>query len=199
MRVSCSSHDIATRSREADGSLPPSNAQAFLDSPGTAKTISEYRRGETIFTRGDACQDVLYIQTGGVTAVGAVEKRSRSRGGDARLGRLFRRRVSGGSAIPDERRDGHHAKRDRAGRETPDGSPAAHPSRMSDRFIAHMLSRKTQIEEDLFDQLFNSNEKRLAGTLLRLARYDIRGARPARCRRPLSMRSPRWRARPRRS
>jgi CRP-like cAMP-binding protein len=34
-----------------------------------------------------------------------------------------------------------------------------------------MLSRNTRIEEDLIDQLFNSSEKRLARTLLLLARY----------------------------
>jgi CRP-like cAMP-binding protein len=43
--------------------------------------------------------------------------------------------------------------------------------RMSDRFIAHMLARNIRIEEDLVDQLFNSSEKRLARTLLLLARY----------------------------
>jgi CRP-like cAMP-binding protein len=42
---------------------------------------------------------------------------------------------------------------------------------MSVRFITHMLARNTRIEEDLIDQLFNSNEKRLARTLLLLARY----------------------------
>jgi CRP/FNR family transcriptional regulator, cyclic AMP receptor protein len=42
---------------------------------------------------------------------------------------------------------------------------------MSDRFIAHMLTRNIRIEEDLVDQLFNSSEKRLARTLLLLARY----------------------------
>ncbi len=42
---------------------------------------------------------------------------------------------------------------------------------MSDRFIAHMLARNIRIEEDLIDQLFNSSEKRLARTLLLLARY----------------------------
>jgi CRP-like cAMP-binding protein len=42
---------------------------------------------------------------------------------------------------------------------------------MSDRFIAHMLARNIRIEEDLVDQLFNSSEKRLARTLLLLARY----------------------------
>jgi CRP-like cAMP-binding protein len=34
-----------------------------------------------------------------------------------------------------------------------------------------MLSRNIRIEEDLIDQLFNSSEKRLARTLLLLARY----------------------------
>ncbi len=41
----------------------------------------------------------------------------------------------------------------------------------SDRFITHMLARNIRIEEDLIDQLFNSSEKRLARTLLLLARY----------------------------
>ncbi len=41
----------------------------------------------------------------------------------------------------------------------------------SDRFIAHVLSRNIRVEEDLIDQLFNSTEKRLARTLLLLARY----------------------------
>jgi CRP-like cAMP-binding protein len=42
---------------------------------------------------------------------------------------------------------------------------------MSDRFISHMLARNIRIEQDLVDQLFNSSEKRLARTLLLLARY----------------------------
>jgi CRP-like cAMP-binding protein len=42
---------------------------------------------------------------------------------------------------------------------------------LSDRFIAHVLARNIRIEEDLVDQLFNSSEKRLARTLLLLARY----------------------------
>jgi CRP/FNR family cyclic AMP-dependent transcriptional regulator len=42
---------------------------------------------------------------------------------------------------------------------------------LSDRFLSHMLVRNIRIEEDLIDQLFNSSEKRLARTLLLLARY----------------------------
>jgi CRP/FNR family transcriptional regulator, cyclic AMP receptor protein len=41
----------------------------------------------------------------------------------------------------------------------------------ADRFLTHMLTRNIRIEEDLVDQLFNSTEKRLARTLLMLARY----------------------------
>ncbi len=39
-----------------------------------------------------------------------------------------------------------------------------------------MLTRNIRIEEDLIDQLFNSSEKRLARTLLLLARYGESGA-----------------------
>jgi len=42
---------------------------------------------------------------------------------------------------------------------------------LSDRFIGYMLAHNIRVEEDLVDQLFNSSEKRLARTLLLLARY----------------------------
>jgi CRP/FNR family transcriptional regulator, cyclic AMP receptor protein len=45
-----------------------------------------------------------------------------------------------------------------------------HPE-CSDSFISHMLVRNIRIEEDLVDHIFNSSEKRLARTLLLLARY----------------------------
>src|SRR5215213_1783259 len=56
---------------------------------------------------------------------------------------------------------------------------------LSDRFIAHMLARNIRIEEDLIDQLFNSSEKRLARTLLLLARYG-KHDRPVRAVPPIS-------------
>ena len=46
----------------------------------------------------------------------------------------------------------------------------------SDRFIAYMLTRNIRVEADLVDQLFNSSEKRLARTLLLLARYGKQGS-----------------------
>jgi CRP/FNR family cyclic AMP-dependent transcriptional regulator len=45
-----------------------------------------------------------------------------------------------------------------------------HPA-FADHFLTHMLTRNIRIEEDLIDHLFNSSEKRLARTLLLLARY----------------------------
>jgi CRP-like cAMP-binding protein len=42
---------------------------------------------------------------------------------------------------------------------------------LSDRFISYLVKRYIRTEEDLIDQLFNSSEKRLARTLLLLARY----------------------------
>ena len=42
---------------------------------------------------------------------------------------------------------------------------------LSELFMSYLLSRNVRIEEDLVDQLFNSSEKRLARTLLLLARY----------------------------
>jgi CRP-like cAMP-binding protein len=45
----------------------------------------------------------------------------------------------------------------------------------SDLFVVYLVTRNCQIQEDLVDQLFNSAEKRLARTLLLLARFGKEG------------------------
>src|SRR5688572_24337974 len=40
--------------------------QAFFESAGIAKKVLPYRRGEPIFTQGEACEHVWYIQSGGI-------------------------------------------------------------------------------------------------------------------------------------
>src|SRR5471030_3021865 len=50
--------------------------------------------------------------------------------------------------------------------------------KFSKRFITHLLSRNSRIEEDVIDQLFNSSEKRLARLLLLLANYGKEGNPP---------------------
>ena len=44
----------------------PFAAQAFLQSAGVSKTIVQYARGKQIFAQGDACDHVMYIQSGAV-------------------------------------------------------------------------------------------------------------------------------------
>lgn len=158
-------------SRGRARAVPAFNAQAFLSSSGIAKTVVEYGRGETIFTQGDACEEVLYIRTGGV----GLSVRSKT-GREAVVAML-----GPGDFFGEECLAGQPARMGSATAITPSVILLVGRAKMarllrkqhamSDRFIAHMLSRNIRIEEDLLDQLFSSSEKRLARTLLVLARY----------------------------
>jgi CRP/FNR family cyclic AMP-dependent transcriptional regulator len=161
------------------------DAQAFLESAGVAKKIVEYRRGDVIFTQGDPCEHVLYIQTGGVKL--SVLSKSGRQAVVAMLGPgeffgeggLAGQPVRMGSAAATTASTVLLVEKDQMVR-------LLHEQHaMSDRFIAHMLARNIQIEEDLIDQLFNSSEKRLARTLLLLARYG-KHDRPVRSVPPIS-------------
>jgi CRP-like cAMP-binding protein len=147
------------------------NAQTFLDSAGIARRIVEYRRSETIFTQGDSCDSVLYIQKGGVK-LSVLSKTGREAvvamlgpGDFFGEGCLAGQPVRMGSATAITGSTVLQVDKDQMVR-------LLHKQHaLSDRFIAHMLARNIRIEEDLVDQLFNSSEKRLARTLLLLARY----------------------------
>ena len=147
------------------------NAQAFLESAGIAKTSEDYGRGEAIFTQGDACEHVLYIQSGGVK-LSVLSKAGREAvvamlgpGDFFGEGCLAGQPVRMGSATAITGSTSLQVDKDQMVR-------LLHKQHaLSDRFIAHMLARNIRIEEDLVDQLFNSSEKRLARTLLLLARY----------------------------
>jgi CRP/FNR family cyclic AMP-dependent transcriptional regulator len=164
--------DRRKASRGAARAVPAFDAQAFLDSAGISKTIVEYRRGETIFTQGDVCEDVLYIQTGGVK-LSVVSKTGR----EAVVAMLGPGDFFGEACLT-----GQPVRMGSATAITPSvimfvgkekmARLLHRHNAMSDRFIAHMLSRNIRIEEDLIDQLFNSSEKRLARALLLLARYE---------------------------
>jgi CRP/FNR family transcriptional regulator, cyclic AMP receptor protein len=147
------------------------NAQAFLDSAGLSKKIVEYGRDESIFTQGDGCQSVMYIQSGGVK-LSVVSKSGREAivamlgpgdffGEGCLAGQIVR--IGSATAITPTRVLVIEKKQ---------MIEVLHKQHaLSDRFIAHMLSRNVRIEQDLIDQLFNSSEKRLARALLLLARY----------------------------
>jgi len=154
-----------------DVTAPDFNAQAFLDSAGLAKTIVQYGRDEVIFTQGDACEHVLYVQSGGVK-LSVLSKT----GKEAVVAILGPGDFFGEGCLA-----GQPVRMGSATAMTPSAILRVEKAQMvrllhrqhemSDRFIAHMLTRNIRIEEDLIDQLFNSSEKRLARTLLLLARY----------------------------
>jgi CRP/FNR family transcriptional regulator, cyclic AMP receptor protein len=152
-------------------STPTFNAQAFLDSTRIPQKIMKYRRGQAIFSQGDASASVMYVQEGGVKLSVLSEAgreavvAMRGPGDFFGEGCLAGQRVRMGSATaitPSTILVLKKAKMVRLLHEQPE---------LADRFIAHMLSTNIGIEGDLIDQLFNHYEKRLARTLLLLARY----------------------------
>jgi CRP/FNR family transcriptional regulator, cyclic AMP receptor protein len=147
------------------------NAQAFLDTAGVARKVTEYRRNESIYSQGDAAETVMYVQKGGVKlsvvngsgkeAVVAMFGPTDFFGEGCMAGQTLRMGTT--TAVTPTTllviQKGEllrvlHAEHD-----------------LSDHFIAYMLAHNIRVEEDLIDQLFNSSEKRLARTLLLLARY----------------------------
>lgn len=154
-----------------NGGIDSFDPQVFLDTAGVARKVVEYRRGETIYSQGDAAETVMYIQNGGVkfTVVNGSGKEAVvamfgpndffgegcMAGQPLRMGTTSAIKLTTVLAIQKkELLRVLHLEHE-----------------LSDHFISYMLARNIRIEEDLIDQLFNSSEKRLARTLLLLARY----------------------------
>ena len=146
------------------------NAHAFLDSAGVARTIAEFRRGEVIFSQGDPCASVMVLHAGGVklsvlSQIGKEAVVAMLGPGDFfGEGALAGQSVRIGTATALAASSVLIIEKDSMTRLLHD-----EPT-FSDRFISYMLARNIRIEADLVDQLFNSSEKRLARTLLLLAR-----------------------------
>jgi CRP/FNR family transcriptional regulator, cyclic AMP receptor protein len=150
------------------------NAQTFLDSAGLARTIVEYKPKDTIFSQGDLCKEVMYIQKGevklsvvsktGKEAIVAIFKPGDFVGEGGLAGQPLRVATATAASPTTLLVIGL--------KEMIRALHAEHA--LADRFIAYLLGRNIRIEEDLIDQLFNSSEKRLARTLLLLARYGKR-------------------------
>jgi CRP-like cAMP-binding protein len=154
-----------------NGKASSFDPQAFLDTAGVARKIAEFRRGESIYSQGEAAESVMYVQKGGVKfsvvngsgkeAVVAMFGPSDFFGEGCMAGQSIR--MGTATAITpttllviekDELLRVLHTQHE-----------------LSDHFISYMLAHNIRVEEDLMDQLFNSSEKRLARTLLLLARY----------------------------
>jgi CRP/FNR family transcriptional regulator, cyclic AMP receptor protein len=151
------------------------DVELFLDSAGLGRKIEKFRNKEPIFAQGDPARNVLYIQEGGVKLTVVNEA-----GKEAVVAILGPSDFFGEGCLA-----GQTVCMATATAIAPTAVLVIKKSEMlrvlhgesefSDRFIAHMLSRNLRVEEDLVDQLFNSSEKRLARTLLLLARYGSPG------------------------
>ncbi|MEZ5317794.1 MAG: Crp/Fnr family transcriptional regulator [Vicinamibacterales bacterium] len=149
---------------------------AAVDWTGVVVRHREYATGARIFAQGDPATSVLYVSrgavrlsvlsSGGKEAVVAVLEDDHFFGEGCLIGQTHRMVTA--SAVADSTvvviDQAEMARQLRA-------RPA-----FADRFLRHMLARNIRIEADLIDQLFNSSEKRLARTLLLLARYGEPGA-----------------------
>ncbi|HEV3374913.1 MAG TPA: Crp/Fnr family transcriptional regulator [Candidatus Acidoferrum sp.] len=147
------------------------DAQAFLDSAGVARKVRAFKRAEVVYSQGDAAKSVMYLQEGGVKlsvvseagkeAVVAILGPGDFFGEGCLAGQSVRMgtatAITSSTVLVIEKSEMFKVLHEQHG--------------LSDRFISFMLARNIRIEEDLVDQLFNSSEKRLARTLLLLARY----------------------------
>lgn len=130
-----------------------------------------YRTGQAVFAQGDAATDVRYLKRG------AVKLSVRSRvGKEAVIAMLTPGAFFGEGALAGQSRRIGSATAVAPctvlaiGMDMMDVLLHDEPT-FAARFLSHMLLRNLQIEADLVDHLFNSSEKRLARTLLLLARY----------------------------
>jgi CRP/FNR family cyclic AMP-dependent transcriptional regulator len=149
----------------------PFDAQAFLESAGLGKRIISYKRKEVVFSQGDPCDSVVYLRSGGIQL--SVLSHS---GKEAVIATLGPGDFLGEGALSGQpiRLETATAMMATTTLNVPKRQMIRllHSQRaFADRFIAHMLVRNARLEADLVDQLFNSSEKRLARTLLLLARY----------------------------
>jgi len=151
------------------------DAKAFLESAGAARRVVSYPKGTVVFSQGQPSDSVMYIQKGSIKI--SVLSRTGKEAVVAMLGPgdFFGEGALTGQSI-------------RIGTATATATTAVliiekaamlqllrdEPT-FSERFIAYMLARNLRIEADLVDHLFNSSEKRLARTLLLLARYGDQG------------------------
>src|SRR6267154_1894809 len=58
--------NMTLKKLEKNGKAGSFDPQAFLDTAGVARKIAEFRRGESIYSQGEAAESVMYVQKGGV-------------------------------------------------------------------------------------------------------------------------------------
>ena len=149
----------------------PFDVEVFLQSTGPARKVVKYRRGQVAFSQGDPANDVRYIQNGAIKV--SVLSRIGKEAVVAMLGPgdFFGEGALAGQSVRIETATAIAASGVLVIQKKAMARLLHNEPLFAARFLSHMLSRNMRIEADLVDQLFNSSEKRLARTLLLLARY----------------------------
>jgi len=144
---------------------------AFLATIGEGRKIVTFKKKQSIFSQGDPCDAVFYIQTGKVRLTIVSKAGREATIGILSAGDFF---GEGGLAGQIVRMGSASAMTDCAVLRIDKQAmmQALHREHaLSDVFVAYLLARNIHYEEELVDQLFNSSEKRLARVLLMLARF----------------------------
>jgi len=157
--------------RAKSAKKPRFEVEKYLRTAGVERKIVNYTKGQTIFSQGEACHEVMYLQQGvvkltitssaGKEAVIALLGTGEFFGEGCIAGQPLR----SATAVATEATSVLVIAKQEMIRVLHD------EHEFSDRFVAYMLQRNVRVEEDLTDQLFNSSEKRLARALLLVARY----------------------------
>jgi CRP/FNR family cyclic AMP-dependent transcriptional regulator len=151
------------------------DVKMFLESTGLGRKVGKFQRKETVFAQGDSAKTVMYIQEGGVKLTVVNESGKEAVVAILGPGDFFGEGCLAGQLICKATATAI-APTTVLVIEKGEMNRVLHGEHeFSDRFIAYMLARNIRVEEDLIDQLFNSTEKRLARTLLLLARYGAQG------------------------
>src|SRR5439155_5809410 len=131
---------------------PGFNAQAFLDSAGLSRKIAVYRRAQVIFTQGDPCSHVLYIQKGN------VKLSVLSKGGREAVvamlgaGEFFGEGCLAGQPVRMGTASATTASRTQGVQEEQKGSLLRKQHAQADRFIADLQARNVRTEYDLDEE-----------------------------------------------
>ena len=142
----------------------------YLEKISDGKRVLSFRKGEKIFSQGDQADAIYFIQSGRVkiTVVSAGGK-------EAVLAMLGPHDFLGEGSLVGQSHRISTAKALEPSTvfrvEKAAMVRALHDQAvLSEKFIAALLVRNMDLEEDLCDQLFNHSEKRLARVLLKLTR-----------------------------
>jgi CRP/FNR family cyclic AMP-dependent transcriptional regulator len=149
---------------------PAFDTKVILDLPGVMKSCVEYQLKEAIFAQGDPATSVMYIQEGGVMLSVVNETGNEAVVAILGPGDFFGEGCLAGQATRNRTAVAIMPSRIVSIEKSEMIRLMQPGSGVFDRFFSHMLSRNMRVEEDLIDQILNSSEKRLARTLLLLAR-----------------------------